>query len=217
MVRRFLLVTAVAAIAFAAASSARAAVVPFDIPDVTIVPAGVIPGGNFIGGLFTYYNIQYDIDGGGLDLNLRTARAIDVGGPGVDQVVSDGLNSSQIATKGANSYLNTPFVAGDIIGDGLGEALRGPDNFNVINDGGFQMYAPGSNNYLGFKLASGNYGYLQVSYDPAGSAYTFTGGAYENSGAPLTAGSVPEPASVVLLALAGLSACGLRIRRAPAK
>ena len=215
MVRRFLLVTAVAAIAFAAACSARAAVVPFDIPDVTIVPAGVIPSGNFIGGLFTYYNIQYDIDGGGLDLNLRTARAIDVGGPGVDQVVSDGLNSSQIVTKGVNSYLNTPFIAGDIIGDGLGEALRGPDNFNVINDGGFQMYTPGGDNYLGFKLASGNYGYLQVSYDPAGSAYTFTGGAYENSGAPLTAGSVPEPASIVLLALAGLGAYGLRIPRAP--
>jgi hypothetical protein len=120
MARSVLLVTAVAAIALAAASSARAAVVPFDIPDVTIVPAGVIPGGNFIGSPFTYYNIQYDVDGGGLDLNLRTARAIDAGGPGVDQVVSDGLNSSQIVTKGANFYLNTPFVAGDVIGDGLG-------------------------------------------------------------------------------------------------
>ena len=43
----------------------------------------------------------------------------------------------------------------------------------MINDGGFQMYNSGDN-FLGFKLPNGNYGYIHVNYDPAGSVYTFT-------------------------------------------
>jgi hypothetical protein len=207
---RLLFAACVVAIAVNAAESAKAVVVPFDIsPDVPVVPGGVIPGGTFIGSPFTYYNIQFDVNGGGVDLNIRTARAIDAGGPGVDQVVSDGLNGSAIVTKGPNFYLNTPFASGDIIGDGVNETSRGADNFNVINDGGFQMYVPGDN-FLGFQLTNGNYGYVHVSYDPAGSTYTFTGGAYENTGASLAAGAVPEPASIVLLAAAGICAVGAR-------
>src|SRR3954466_10614940 len=62
---------------------ARAAVVPFDIPDVAVQPAGVIAGGTLVGSPFTYYNIQYNVDGvGDLDLNIRTARADAPGGPG---------------------------------------------------------------------------------------------------------------------------------------
>lgn len=181
---------------------ASAAVVPFDIaPDLSIQPAGVIPGGTLIGSPFTYYNIQFDVDGGVTDINLRTARADAPGGPGVDQIVSDGYNGSSIVTKGPNSYINLPFAAGDAIGDGLDEALRGADNFNVIYDGGYQLFTEGTN-YLGFRLTSGNYGYVKVNYASATATYTFTGGAYESSGAPIVAG-VPEPAALLLACLAG--------------
>ena len=199
--KRFSIVLFAAFVA-AFAGTAGAALVPFDIsPDLPVQPAGVIPGGNNIGSPFTYYNIQYVIDGGAADINIRTARADAPGGPGVDQVVSDGFNGSSIVIKGANSYLNTPFALGDVIGDGAGEFVRDPDFFSVINDGGTQNFAEGSN-YLGIKLASGNYGFVHVLYQAASSTYTFTDGMYESSGASITAG-IPEPTAISLLFIGG--------------
>ena len=193
---------------------AQAAVVPFDIsPDVAVQPAGVIAGGTLVGSPFTYYNIQFPVDGAPADINIRTARADAAGGPGVDQVVSDGFNGSSIITKGANSYINTPFALGDTIGDGIDEFARDPDQFNVIYDGGDQRFSEGDN-YLGLKLPTGNFGYVKVNYAGATSTYTFTGGAYENSGAGIAAGAVPEPASILLLIVGGVCGLGRRQRRA---
>jgi hypothetical protein len=194
----------------ALAGQASAAAVPFDInPDLSIQPAGVIPGGTLIGSPFTYYNIQFDVDGGVPDIQLRTARADAPGGPGVDQVVSDGYNGSSIVTKGANSYINTPFSVGEVIGDGVDEFARGADDFNVIYDGGYQLFAEGTN-YLGFRLPGGNYGFVEVNYASATATYSFTGGMYENSGGPIVAG-VPEPTALLLAALGGC--LGLICRR----
>jgi hypothetical protein len=209
MNHRIWLIGCVAIIAVAAASPAGAVVVPFNInPDVPVQPAGVIPGGNFVGGQFTYYNIQFVIDGGAADINIRTSRQVDGGTP--DQVTSDGHNGSSIVTKGGDSYLNTPFAAGEIIGDGLNEFQRPADLFSVLHDGGTQNYVQGAN-YLGIRLASGNYGFVTVNYDAASSTYTFVGGAYENGGFSIIAG-IPEPASAVLFA-AGLAGVGAIRRR----
>lgn len=199
-----------AAGALGIAGSASAIVVPFDIsPDVAVQPAGVIAGGTLVGSPFTYYNIQFPVDGAPADINIRTARADAAGGPGVDQVVSDGFNGSSIITKGGNSYINTPFAVGDVIGDGVNEFVRDPDFFSVINDGGFQLFSEGTN-HLGFRLPGGNYGFVNVLYQSANSTYTFTGGFYENSGAPITAG-VPEPTSLLMLIPAAALGC-LRLR-----
>jgi hypothetical protein len=212
MSHRIWLIGCVALFAVAAASPAGAVVVPFDInPDVPVQPAGVIPGGNNIGSPFTYYNIQFVVDGGAADINIRTARADAVGGPGVDQVVSDGFNGSSIVTKGDNSFLNTPFAAGDVIGDGADEFQRAADQFSVLQDAAQTAYVAGAN-YLGFRLTSGNYGFVTVNYDPASSTFTFQGGAYQNSGAPIVAG-VPEPASAALWASAGAAGLALVRRR----
>ena len=211
MNHRTWLIGCIVTIAVAAASPVGAVVVPFDInPDVAVQPAGVIPGGNFVGSPFTYYNIQFVIDGGTADINIRTARADAVGGPGVDQVVSDGFNGSSIVTKGADSYLNTPFAVGDVIGNGVDEFQRPADLFNVLYDGGTTNYVQGAN-YLGFRLVSGNYGFMQVNYDAASSTYVFIGGAYQTGGGSITP-PVPEPASAALVA-AGLGGVGLIRRR----
>ena len=201
MNRRTWLACCVVSVVAMAAATAQAVVVPFNInPDVSAQPAGVIAGGNNVGSPFTYYNIQFTIDGGASDINIRTARADAAGGPGVDQVVSDGFNGSSIVTKGGDSYLNTPFALGELIGDGANEFQRAADQFSVLYDGGINNYVQGAN-YLGFRLTSGNYGYVNVNFDAANNTYTFLGGAYENSGGPIAAGAVPEPASVALLGL----------------
>lgn len=200
-------VTFVVAAVVTICNSSNATLIAFDIsPDVPVLPGGEIPGGTLIGGTYTHSNIQFNFDGGGDDINIRTARADAVGGPGVDQVVSDGFNGTQIIIKGANSYLNTPFALGDVIGDGVDEAARAPDQFSVIYDG----FAPASilagDNYIGLLLTSGNYGYLRYDYAPATQTFTFLDGAYEDTGAAVTIGAVPEPTSLVCLALAGILA-----------
>ena len=112
--------------------TAKAALVPFDIsPDVAVQPAGVIAGGNLVGSPFTYYNIQFPIDGAPADINIRTARADAPDGPGIDQVVSDGFNGSSIITKGGNSYINTPFALGETIGDGIDEFVRASPTYSA--------------------------------------------------------------------------------------
>ena len=62
--------------------------------------------------------------------------------------------------------------------------------------------------YIGFKDTAANYGWLNVSWD--GSSFSILSGAYENTGADILAGAIPEPSSLGLLAL---GATGLLARR----
>ena len=218
---KFLIASSALALGLAAMQRAEAAVVTFDIdPDLAVIPATLIPGGNFVGGAFTYSDIKYDFDGGGLDLNIRTSRAAE--GETTDQLTVDGIAStppggSNIVTKGTDSFLNTPFAFGDIIGDGLDEANRNVAQFQVLSDGGTTNFVDGTTNYLGLRFASGNYGYVAVDFSAAANTFTFTGGAYEDTGAPIVAGvsAVPEP-SIIGLSLVAGAGMWWRRRKKPA-
>ncbi|NJM37749.1 MAG: PEP-CTERM sorting domain-containing protein [Akkermansiaceae bacterium] len=81
---------------------------------------------------------------------------------------------------------------------------------------GANQFASGVTGYLGFRLIDNNsqgpfYGWMQVNFSNTGAPGTILDWAYENSGAAITVGAVPEPSSVLLLGLSG--ALGLSIRR----
>jgi hypothetical protein len=180
-----------------------------------------IPGGfdnSSAGNEFHLSSLQFDIDGDldplasdpsiYFDFQVRTA--LFVGG----QIVFDGFthvfppapqNGSYVVTKGENSYLNLPFTEGDLIGDGIDEFIRdgfrapGPPNnqtFSVaLDEGGVvRQFIEGVDNFVGFVLDTGDYGWIRVQYDSTGGggvgSLTFLDGAYDDTGAPIAAGDV---------------------------
>jgi hypothetical protein len=187
--------------------------------ELVVTTGQLIPGGVDNTSAGNEFNISYlffDIDGDlpaatptpefFYDLRIRTATF--VGG----QIVFDGFhhsdpatlgNGSYVVTKNENSYLNFPFAEGEIIGDGVDEFVRdqlsppGPPNNNTfsvgLDEGGaVRFFAEGVDNFLGFKLDGGNYGWIRVQFDSTAGggdgSLTFLDGAYDNTGAPIAAG-----------------------------
>jgi hypothetical protein len=180
-----------------------------------------IPGGfdnSSAGNEFHLSSLPFDIDGDldplasdpSIYYDFRVRTAAFVGG----QIVFDGFthvlppdpqNGSYVVTKGENSYLNLPFSEGDLIGDGVDEFIRdgfrppGPPNnqtFSVaLDEGGIvRQFMEGVDNFVGFVLDTGDFGWIRVQYDSTGGggvgSLTFLDGAYDDSGAPIAAGDV---------------------------
>jgi hypothetical protein len=199
---------------------ARATIVTFDMVDVAKWPGApgtslvVTTGAQIPSGInntpaaneFNISYIEFDIDGDNhpfSDLRVRTATF--AGG----QLVFDGLHhtepatsadGSYVVTKGENSYLNMPFLDGEVIGDGLEEFTRdqfgapGPPENNTfsvgLDEGGaVRWFQEGIDNFVGFRLAGGAYGWIRVQFDATASTLTFLDGAYDTSGLPIVAGS----------------------------
>ena len=95
---------------------------------------------------------------------------------------------------------NQPFPADDLIGDGLNEFTRtgvpvmtNPTwSLAIDEDQGettTTFMQPGVDNFIGFKLETGNHGWIRVQYDGAvPGTLTFLDGAYDDTGAPIAAG-----------------------------
>lgn len=74
----------------------------------------------------------------------------------------------------------------------------------------------GSGSYMGFKTATGNYGWLEVTWDSKLSQFEILSGAYESTpGTAILAGAtgVPEPSSSLLALVAGGAALTRRRRQ----
>jgi hypothetical protein len=98
--------------------------------------------------------------------------------------------SSQIDPPEPAVY-NQPFPVDGIIGDGLNEFTRKvPLNSLAVDEGGLTTFMqPGVDNFIGFQLQTGNYGWIRAQYDnTAPGTLTFLDGAYDDTGAPIAAG-----------------------------
>jgi hypothetical protein len=132
-----------------------------------------------------------------------------------------GNQSGAFAGFSANGF---PYVSKLAFGANINGA-----NFAAANNVGTLAFAYGYGNsqwlqqgtgYIGFKIngGSGNeYGWVRVTMDGSpGNTFTLVDYAYGDVGDTVTAGQVPEPGSLALLALGGVGLVAWRKRRAAA-
>ncbi len=201
------------AAALAAGSSAYAAIVPVAVPtDLAQTGSTGFYDGGILGN-----DVDWDVDGdtiADLAFNYR-GTPISVGAYEYQANVHT-LNGSSVS--GYAGYFVTYYgamvpggssVAGaGMVGDGVGGQVAMGSDYASTAYGGWGAVGSTATGYLGFQLSGGNYGWIEVAVNDAG--MSFLGAAYEDSGADILAGDVPEPASLSLLAL---GACALLRRK----
>jgi hypothetical protein len=92
---------------------------------------------------------------------------------------------------GSNTYATGPAGSSDHIGPAI------------------DQFQDGETGHLGFRLftnggAGPYYGWMRVNFSNTGANGSIIDWAYENSGAAITVGTIPEPSAAVLLGLASL-------------
>lgn len=176
---------------------------------VNIPVADTVVGGGAVG-----VNLPFAIDGGfnlTLAHGLGTTNALtgyaffgdQLGTPGVEVagVTSAGYNYANNLAYGAVISTNTFLAAG----------VDGTLAFNV-GYGGDQFLAPGIG-FIGFKAGT-NYGWVRVNMNGAPlNTYTIVDYAYGTAGESMSAGVIPEPSSLALLALGSLGMLRFRGNR----
>jgi len=97
-----------------------------------------------------------------------------------------------------------------------GSNFTGDGYYTFFNYGNFVSPSFGPGSYMGFRTATNNYGWLEVTWDSATKNFEILSGAYEDQvGVGILAGAtaVPEPSSSLLTLVAGGAAFARRRRQ----
>lgn len=196
------------AVTLAAGSMAYANIV------VVSGPADLSATGNTA---FDGNNVLWDVDGDGtsdLEFNFRgtpisptyewQANVFTPGGSAVSGYA--GLFLDYGTRLGAGDSV----ASSGLISDALGGNVALGSDYSGLAYGGWGASTGSVTGFLGFQLANGNYGWLELTAGPTG--IQFLGAAYDNSGADIAAGAVPTPGSLGALAIG--AAAMLRRKRA---
>jgi hypothetical protein len=170
---------------------------------------------------------SFGIDGpnGGLEYNDARSLVFPISGNGL--TISYGYGDGIIGLKG---YGGLTFAAGPSPATPVNfgpNALIGSGSTYVDNDRSvFQLdfvspYAPrfGPESYMGFKTSQGNYGWLEVRWEPLAPSFQILSGAYESvAGASIVtpgAAPIPEPGTWAAMAIfaGGAAFAGWRRRK----
>ena len=132
---------------------------------------------------------------------------------------------SSSAGEKISSGLNNPFHGGAYIGNLSAGATIGPggpfaSGWDVFTDEVYSGEWPaGSNGFIGFKFnptgSQDLYGWGKVTLSPDNSILTLVDWAYENTGATIHAGDIPEPSTFVLLGASMIAAAVWRRCKGP--
>ena len=190
----------------ALASTSHAAIVTSGLRDIVITA--------------TFTGVYLDLDGGGGGLVAEEATGWDInpffGGEGI-------ANSPSFHPVAATLVLDAP-----VLNLTLGQTVNGASVFASTYPGGYSssathigtnpgQFISGSEGYIGFNFTPNGgggplYGWMRVELSNTGSTGLIREWAYENSGAAITVGAVPEPSAALSL-LAGMAAFCYRRRR----
>jgi hypothetical protein len=222
---RHLVMSAAAATAGVAALSGDAhAAVVYSGPKNLAVPQNDIEG--------LYVNMVTGATGGtaaattGYDLNFYQ-NVYDVYGLGV--LVYTYVGAFNTATGGAYATAADGSVDKLATGATINGALTYDSsallvtavNYYGTNYGPYGAWATGGTGYVGVQFlneatGANNFGWVQLNINPTTLATTIVDWAYENTGASLQAGIVPEPTGVSLLAAGAVGMAAWRRRKAMA-
>jgi hypothetical protein len=175
--------------------------------DAAIVYTDLTAAPISFGPLTGVYNLDIDLDAGA-DLSFAVYNNVGAGYFSIRE------NQGNVLTTGlAYGYAATPVNAFSY-GVDVSTGFLAFDPSPHLSETGTTNFTGG--NFLGFQLDSGNFGWLELTISTslgAGSehGFTITGYAYQDSGAGITAGAVPEPSEFGIgLGLLALGVAGSR-------
>lgn len=154
-----------------------------------------------------------------LDVDALTASLVETSGWDIDaffggEAFGNSPDFQPVRQTIANNSAIVRLYFGDVVDATDTYATTAAGSSTHIGNAADQ-FASGAEGYLGFSLTDNSnggpyYGWMRVNFSNTGGSGTLIDWAYDNSGAPITVGAVPEPASITLL---GVGAMALVFRR----